>query len=367
MFILHSNAATIEVVQFHHTDGGIAKKALCLLPLARVMHSPSHAFKGQVISNGQIIYVKYHVTAHSLKAMADRELPPTPPGLVIRQERARGSYGAVYSGELDGKPVVVKRIHLALLQAPNNDKLMGDFYRECRILSTVRHANVVRFIGAYWDQEAKEPLLVMEEAKENLKEYLERNKGHLGVEKQLAICSSMTEGLSFLHTRAEPIIHRDLKPQNVLVWEDGAVKIADFGQSKLLDHPQDFMKTTQPGTVAYMPPEALKKNPRYSSKVDVFSLGVVMLEVGTQSPPSVWLEGIGAVPEVERHKDDLALLRDTHPLKPLIIWCLQDNHKSRPDVKCTQDQVKLLVRCHAAGGVCVCAMHIVIETHSYIR
>ena len=281
--------------------------------------------------------------------MAGRELPPKPAELVIGQERARGSYGTVHSGELDGKPVVIKKLHQSLLQAPNNDKLTSDFYRECRILSSIHHANVVRFIGAYWNQEAKEPLLVMEAAKENLREFLERNKAHLSVEKQLAICHSVTEGLRFLHERAEPIIHRDLKPENVLVWEDGIVKIGDFGQSKLLDQSQSYMKTTQPGTVAYMPPEALKRKSNYTSKVDVFSLGVVMLEVCTQSPPSVPLEGIGTVPEVRRHKSDLAFLRDAHPLKPLIIWCLQDNHKSRPDMGSTNDQVKLLVSCHAEG------------------
>ena len=285
--------------------------------------------------------------------MAGHELPPKPAGLVIGKERARGSYGTVHSGELDGKPVVVKKLHHVLLQAPNNDKLLSDFYRECRILSTIRHANVVRFIGAYWDQEAKEPLLVMEAAKENLREFLERNKAHLGVEKQLAVSSSMAEGLKFLHERAEPIIHRDLKPENVLVWEDGTVKIGDFGQSKLLDQPQSYMKTTQPGTVIYMPPEALKKKPSYTSKVDVFSLGVVMLEVCTQSPPSVSLVGIGTTPEVERHEDDLALLEDTHPLKPLIIWCLQNSHESRPDVKSTHAQVKLLVCCLAVGEMCL--------------
>ena len=285
--------------------------------------------------------------------MAGHELPPKPSGLVVVQERARGSYGTVHSGELDGKPVVIKKLHHLLLQAPNNDKLLSDFYRECRILSTVRHANVVRFIGAYWDQEEGEPLLVMEAAKENLKQYLERNKAKLSVERQLVICSNMTEGLSYLHGRAEPIIHRDLKPENVLVWEDGAVKIGDFGQSKLLDNPGEHMKTRQPGTIAYMPPEALKKNPRYTSKVDVFSLGAVMLQVCTQSPPSVSLEGIGRDPEVERRKDDLALLSDTHPVKPLIIWCLQDNHESRPDVRSTHDQVKLLVCCLAVGGACM--------------
>ena len=283
--------------------------------------------------------------------MAGHELPPKPAGLAIGQERARGSYGTVHSGVLDGKPVVIKKLHHLLLQAPNNDKLLSDFYQECRILSTVRHANVVRFIGAYWDEETKEPLLVIEAAKENLRQYLEQNKAQLGVERQLAICSSMTEGLSFLHGRAEPIIHRDLKPENVLVWEDGTVKIADFGQSKLLDHPQDCMKTTQPGTIRYMPPEALVENPRYTSKVDVFSLGAVMLEVCTQSPSSVGLVGIGTEREVKRRKNDLALLGDTHPMKPLIIWCLQDNHEFRPDVKSTHDQVKLLVCYHTK---CAC-------------
>ena len=283
--------------------------------------------------------------------MAGHELPPKPAGLVIGQVRARGSYGTVHSGELGGSPVVVKKLHHVLLQAPDNDKLMSDFYKECRILSTIRHANVVRFIGAYWNQEAKEPLLVMEAAKENLREFLERNKVHLGLEKQLAISSSMTEGLKFLHERAEPIIHRDLKPENVLVWEDGTVKIGDFGQSKLLGQPQSYMKTTQPGTVAYMPPEALRKKPSYTSKVDIFSLGVVMLEVCTRSPPSLSLVGIGTMPEVDRHEDDLALLEDTHPLKPLIIWCLQDNHESRPDVKATHSQLKLLVSCHAEREV----------------
>ena len=206
---------------------------------------------------------------------------------------------------------------------------------------------------------------MMEAAKENLREYLERNKDHLSTDRQMAICSGMAEGLSFLHARAEPIVHRDLKPENVLVWEDGTVKIADFGQSKLLDHPQNYMRTTQPGTVAYMPPEALRKNPRYTSKLDVFSLGVVMLEVGTQSPPSVGLVGIDKVPEVERHKDDLALLPDTHPLKPLIVWCLQDKHESRPDVKSTHDQVKSLVSCTTIRVGCkVCKYDVWGTLHS---
>ena len=101
------------------------------------------------------------------------------------------------------------------------------------------------------------------------------------------------------------------------------MKIADFGQSKLLGDLQDTLRTTQPGTIAYMPPEALKKKKTYTAKVDSFSLGVLLLEICIQNPPSTAWDGIGTIEEVKRREDDLRLLDDAHPLKPLIVWCLQ--------------------------------------------
>ena len=110
----------------------------------------------------------------------------------------------------------------------------------------------------------------------------------------------------------------------IRMTETGVVKIADFGQAKLLGDLNDILQTTQPGAVLYMPPEALKKKKkRYTAKVDSFSLGVLMLEICTQSPPSSGLDGINYEIEVKRREDDLRLLDDAHPLKPLIVWCLQ--------------------------------------------
>ena len=146
-------------------------------------------------------------------------------------------------------------------------------------------------------------------------------------------------GVVYLHGLKNPLIHRDLSDKNVLLTETGVVKIADFGQAKLLGDLNDILQTTQPGAVLYMPPEALKKKKGYTAKVDSFSLGVLMLEICTQSPPSSGLDGINYEIEVKRREDDLRLLDDAHPLKPLIVWCLQ-YEELRPTVAVIQGFIK---------------------------
>ena len=145
--------------------------------------------------------------------------------------------------------------------------------------------------------------------------------------------------MAYLHGRDKPLIHRDLGSKNVLLTKEGVVKIADFGQSKLLQNCAEALSTTQPGTISYMPPEALKKDKEYTAKVDSFSLGVLMLEVCTQSLPSSGLDGINHVIEVIRREKDLSLLDDAHPLKPLVVWCLQ-HEKLRPAVAVIHNHVK---------------------------
>ena len=145
--------------------------------------------------------------------------------------------------------------------------------------------------------------------------------------------------MAYLHGRDKPLIHRDLGSKNVLLTKEGDVKIADFGQSKLLQNCAESLSTTQPGTITYMPPEALKKDKEYTAKVDSFSLGVLMLEVCTQSLPSSGLDGINYVIELIRREKDLSLLDDTHPLKPLVVWCLQ-HEKLRPAVAVIHNHVK---------------------------
>ena len=83
-----------------------------------------------------------------------------------------------------------------------------------------------------------------------------------------------------------------------------------------------------------MPPEALVHNPHYSDKLDVFSEGVIYLQVMCGRPaPRVLMIGIGTVPEIERRKEDFEMMGDHHPMKSIITRCLQDDPNSRPSAR----------------------------------
>ena len=267
--------------------------------------------------------------------------PKKPDNLIFdaiqKNEIGRGSYGVVYSGKLDGRPVAVKKIKAMLF-----DRSLREFEKECDILKSLQHPNIVKLLGTFRDDGGgREPLLVMEVYEENLTKYLTRNKGKLSVARQLEIAKEVTEGLCFLHR--SNIVHRDLKLENILVGKDGHVRIGDFGQSKLLGDIGEDMKTTQPGTVLYMPPEALKRGTTYKANIDVFSLGVVFNCIATQCEPTTGIMGIGHEVELKRRSKDLQAMAKHHPLELLIRVCLQDDPVIRPDVFMVHSNLNLLV------------------------
>ena len=104
---------------------------------------------------------------------------------------------------------------------------------------------MVKFEGAFSDETTNEPVLVMELMTENLRQYLQRNRGQLSRQKQLEICISIVCGLRFLYARTPPIVHRDLTDKNVLLDANGMVKISDLGQSRLKT--AEYFSTGQPG------------------------------------------------------------------------------------------------------------------------
>ena len=275
---------------------------------------------------------------------SSRYFRPKPPSLEIGKELNRGAYGAVHTGLLDGKKVAVKRIHRLLLEAATGhgdlDTLLSDFRRECDLLERLDHPHVVRFEGAFYDETTDEPILVMELMTQNLKQYLDRNRGQLSRRKQLEICIEIIQGLRLLHTRSPPIVHRDLTDKNILLDADGVVKISDLGQSRLKT--AEYFSTCQPGAVSFMSPEALQQPSHYNEKLDIFSLGVLMLEIATQQSPRVSLVGIGVTPELQRRGEDLSKLDENHSLHPLILSCLNDNPKERPDIVAVHTQLSQL-------------------------
>ena len=220
---------------------------------------------------------------------------------------------------------------------------MTDFKRECQLLEKLDHPHVVDFRGAFFDETTDEPLLVMERMRENLREFLERKRNDLSQQKQLEVCLAIARGLRFLHTHTPSIVYRDLTDKNVMLGKDGLVKIGDLGQSRLKANNAEYFSTAQPGAIPFMPPEAMQEQSHYNEKLDIFSLGVLMLEVATQQPPRVRLVGIGRDKEIVRRREDLSKLEEGHPLKPLILSCLEDDPKQRPDIVTVHTQLLSIV------------------------
>ena len=263
---------------------------------------------------------------------------PKPQDLLLGEEINRGAYGVVHKGVLGDRPVAVKKIHKIMFDEDrSNDELkraITGFKKEADMLETVQHPHVVKSFGAFYDPKTREPLLVMELMATDLRRFLKENEGRemLKVSKQVKICFQIALGLQYLHHLSPSLAHRDLNDKNVLLAEDGTAKIGDLGQSKYKDTNQVYYGSQAPGSILFMPPEAFKDEPHYTESVDIFSLGVLIVEVATQSFPSVGMVGIGVVPEVERRASDLKKMKDNHPLKPLVLKCLKDNYKERPDI-----------------------------------
>ena len=239
----------------------------------------------------------------------------------------------MYQGKLGSRRVAIKQIHEVLLRLtdgdPHLDPIIARLRHEYEILQAAKHQHVVECIDLI--SEGRDALLVMELMDQTLEAFLATDEG-LPVTKQVEICLKLANGLQFLHQHDPQILHRDLNSKNVLMNKAGdIVKISGFGQSKFRPTNKEFLTTRHPGCVLYMPPEALKAEARFNSKGDVFSLGVLMLQIATQANPSCGLVGIAVQPEVVCHAADLALLPEDHVLKPLILQCLEDDLQARPD------------------------------------
>ncbi|KAL5475208.1 hypothetical protein EMCRGX_G027281 [Ephydatia muelleri] len=135
-----------------------------------------------------------------------------------------------------------------------------------------------------------------------------------------------------------PIIHRDLTASNILLTPDMRAKIADLGVSRMFELKEVLPALTlAPGTLAYMPPEALTERPNYDLKLDIFSFGVVALYTGNQKLPIAF--EVTDIPKDVCERKELQLLKrrrwmeelgSAHPLYQLITKCLKDNPDSRP-------------------------------------
>lgn len=192
------------------------------------------------------------------------------------QSLGRGSSGQVYRGNLSLKDV---KIDIAVKKLEKSiEKGEMEFMTELKIIGRTHHKNLVRLLG--FCVENNQQLLVYElMANGSLSKLLfgegERPNWTLRAEMVLGIA----RGLLYLHEECETqIIHCDIKPDNVLLDDNYTPKLADFGLSKLLNKDQTRTETNVRGTMGYMAPEWLRNAP-VTSKVDVYSFGVMLLEI----------------------------------------------------------------------------------------
>ena len=198
-----------------------------------------------------------------------------------------GSYGGVCKAKCDGLLCAAKIMHPTLfdLRDPGTESYLRKFREECHLLSLARHPNVVQYLATYYDPDTRLPVLLMELCDESLTSFLERSPGPLSYHIQLNICHDITLALVYLHSNG--LIHRDLTGNNVLMIAGTRAKITDFGMSKLASvNPRMTALTLCPGNVLYMSPEALDEAKTYTAKLDIFSFGVIVIQILTRQFPN---------------------------------------------------------------------------------
>ncbi|PPD82696.1 hypothetical protein GOBAR_DD20362 [Gossypium barbadense] len=188
----------------------------------------------------------------------------------------QGGFGPVYRGTLDdGNEIAVKRL------SKTSGQGLKEFMNEVVVISKLQHRNLVRLLGCC--VEGEEKILVYEYMpNKSLDTFLfdPAKQDVLDWRKRFNIIEGISRGLLYLHRDSRPkIIHRDLKTSNILLDKELNPKISDFGLAKIFGGDENQANTKRVvGTYGYMPPEYVMQG-QFSEKSDVFSFGVLLLEV----------------------------------------------------------------------------------------
>ncbi len=184
-----------------------------------------------------------------------------------------GGIGSVYLAEriLAGTP---HRVALKVL-APHaaGASFVERFHREQHILASLDHPNVTRMLDA-GVTDTGQPYLVMEYVDgEHLDAFCDKRR--LGIRERIELFLQICDAVAYAHRNL--VVHLDLKPSNILVNADGAVKLLDFGTSKLIQ-PETLLTTTVLATPAYASPEQLRNEP-VTTACDIYSLGAILFDL----------------------------------------------------------------------------------------
>ncbi|KAK7287013.1 hypothetical protein RJT34_22419 [Clitoria ternatea] len=257
----------------------------------------------------------------------------------------QGGYGNVYKGILSNDTLVaIKRAEEGSLQGQK------EFLTEIELLSRLHHRNLVSLIG-YCNEKGEQMLVYEFMPNGTLRDWIfgkNKTKGSLNFGTRLQIAMGSAKGILYLHTEANPpIFHRDIKASNILLDSNFNAKVADFGLSRLVSCVDDegtlpkYVSTVVKGTPGYLDPEYLLTH-KLTDKSDVYSLGIVFLELLTGRKPIS--HGKNIVREVNvAHQSGMALsIIDckmgyypsdcVEKFLKLALSCCHDNPEERPSM-----------------------------------
>ncbi|PON44269.1 Tyrosine-protein kinase [Trema orientale] len=207
------------------------------------------------------------------------------PDLIIEYNR----FGSTYRAELSNGPKLsIKRL------APNAFQGFMEFRSELEILGKLRHRNVVRILG--YCVSGGDRILIYELFEEgHLGLYLRPDQNDTSYSRRLPlswetrykIVAGVANGLAYMHDLDKPIIHRDVKPSIVLLDSEFEAHISDFGLARTMNPSNTHVSTQAAGTSGYMPPEYEDGLTRATMMGDVYSVGILMLEVATGMRPDL--------------------------------------------------------------------------------
>ena len=270
-----------------------------------------------------------------------------------------GAYGSVEEVAVPGAICAAKKIHDFFL---NTSLVPSQFVKECQIMSTLRHPNIVQFLGVCFLPGSRLPALVMERLLTSLHDLLDPEtdtppppdapKPFFPQSLKCSILHNVACGLAYLHERSPLIIHRDLSARNVLLNSGMVAKIADLGVARIVPRMRVAATMTKgPGAIIYMSPEAMESKPaekeeekdkksKYDASIDIFSFGVLAIFTLCQTFPCdlltpTYREGrqLKARTELERRERYMRRqLREKHPLLQMIEGCL-DFPEDRPSIR----------------------------------
>ncbi|MCL7033148.1 hypothetical protein MKW94_026763 [Papaver nudicaule] len=288
---------------------------------------------------------KSSVLRSNLRSFTYQELADATDG--FKEEVGRGAFGIVYKGSIEEmgstNVIAVKKLDKVFREGEK------EFKSEVSAIGQTHHKNLVRLLG--FCEEGQHRLLVYEfMSNGSLAEHL------FGISKpdwnqRVKFAFGISRGLMYLHEECSTqIIHCDIKPQNILLDDSLTARIADFGLAKLLMSNQTRTSTGIRGTRGYVAPEWFRNTP-VSSKVDVYSFGVMLLEIiccrkgvqqefGEDDIKAILTDWVydcfkhGKLQDLV--EDDDEVLNDMRMFERLVmiaIWCIQEEPLLRPSMK----------------------------------